>query len=48
MQYMMVEVGLDYAMTEIYDVIILDIMSLPKLNGLELLKNYVQREYLLQ
>lgn len=31
------EEGLDYAMTEIYDVIILDIM-LPKLNGLELLK----------
>lgn len=32
------EAGLDYALTGVYDVIILDIM-LPKLNGLELLKN---------
>lgn len=31
------ESGLDYAMSDIYDVIILDIM-LPKLNGLEVLK----------
>lgn len=31
------EDGLDYALTDIYDVIILDIM-LPKLNGLEILK----------
>lgn len=32
------EDGLDYALTGIYDVIILDIM-LPKLNGLEIIKN---------
>lgn len=32
------EAGLDYALTGIYDVIILDIM-LPKTNGLEVLKN---------
>ena len=31
------EDGLDYALTDIYDVIILDIM-LPKLNGLQILK----------
>ncbi len=32
------EDGLDYGLTDVYDVIILDVM-LPKLNGLEVLKN---------
>ena len=35
--------GLDYALTDIYDVIILDIM-LPKLNGLEILKMIRKRK----
>lgn len=32
------EAGLDYGLTDIYDVIVLDIM-LPKINGLDILKN---------
>lgn len=35
--------GLDYALTDVYDVIILDIM-LPKLNGLEILKMIRKRK----
>ena len=35
--------GLDYALTGVYDVIILDIM-LPKLNGIEILKMIKKRK----
>lgn len=41
------ETGLDFALSNIYDIIILDIM-LPKMNGFEILKNIRQNKILTQ